>query len=113
MKSAEVERQLRLVAAVAQLARDAEAVLREELLGLDVAGRRRAVEQVDVVGPVLDAVPEDVDDAALRDLALQPREERRSSSGKPSGASRTSSSGDDARGQTCGTRGGFDLETSV
>ena len=60
-EQAEVERELRLVAAVAELPGDAEAVVREELGRLRVAGRRRAVEQVEVVRPVLDAVAEHVD----------------------------------------------------
>ena len=42
---------------------------------LRVARRRRAVEQVDVVRAVLDALAQHVDDAALGDLALEPREE--------------------------------------
>ena len=46
-EQAQVERAARLVPAVAQLARDAEAVRRVALLGLGVAGRRRAVEQVE------------------------------------------------------------------
>ena len=74
-EQAEVERELRLVGAVAELPRDAEAVAREELDRRLVVRRRRPVEEVDVVRPVLDPVAEDVDRAALRDLALQPREE--------------------------------------
>ena len=74
-EQAQVERALRLVAAVAELARDAEAVGRVALGGLGVARRRRAVEEVDVVRAVLDPVAQHVDDAALADLALQPREE--------------------------------------
>ena len=74
-EQAEVERELRLVAAVAELAGDAEAVRRVALGGLGVAGRGRAVEEVDVVRAVLDAVAQHVDHAALADLALQAGEE--------------------------------------
>ena len=50
--------------------------LRGVALGrLRVARRRRAVEEVEVVRPVLDAVAQHVDRAALGDLALQPRQE--------------------------------------
>ena len=48
---------------------------REALRGLGVARRGRAVEQVDVVRAVLDALAQHVDDAALGDLALQPGQE--------------------------------------
>ena len=74
-EEAQVERELRLVAAVAQLAGDAEAVRGVALRGLGVARRRRAVEQVELVRPVLDAVAQHVDDAALADLALQAGQE--------------------------------------
>ena len=50
-------------------------VLAEASLGLLVLGRGRAVEEVEVVGAVLDAVAEDIDRAALRDLALETGEE--------------------------------------
>ncbi len=40
-----------------------------------VAGRRRAVEQVEMVRPVLEPVAQHVDRAALGDLALEPRQE--------------------------------------
>ena len=75
MNSAEVERELRLVAAVAELAGDAEPVLRVPLGRGGVAGRRGAVEQVELVGTVLHAVAEHVDHAALADLALEAVEE--------------------------------------
>src|SRR2546422_1045886 len=55
-EQAKVERELRLVAAVAELAGDAEAVGGVTLLGLHVARRRRAVEEVEVVRPMLDPV---------------------------------------------------------
>ena len=71
----DVERPLGLVAAVAQLAGYGEAVLAEALLRFRVVGRRGAVEQVEVVGPVADAVAQHVDGAALADLPLEPGEE--------------------------------------
>ena len=71
----DIQRPLRLVAAVSKLPGDSEAVLLEALLGLLIAGRRRAVEQVEVVRAVLDAVAQHFDGAPLRDLALQPRQE--------------------------------------
>ena len=74
-EQARVEGKLRLVAAVAELAGDAETVLGEPLGRLGVAGRGRAVEQVDMVRAVLDAVPQHVDDAPLGDLALEPGQE--------------------------------------
>ena len=70
----EVQRPLRLVAAVAQLAADGEAVELEAFPGRLVAGRRRAVKQVQVVRSVLEAVAQHVDGAALGYLALQPRQ---------------------------------------
>ncbi len=74
-EEAQVERELGLVAAVAQLAGDAEAVGGVALAGLRVARRGRAVEEVEVVRAVLDAVAQHVDDAALGDLALQAGQE--------------------------------------
>ena len=71
----EVERPPRLVPAVAKLAGDGEPVRREALLRLRVFGRRRAVEEVEGVGAVLDPVAEHLNGAPLRDLALQPGEE--------------------------------------
>ena len=71
----DVERPLRLVAAVAQLPRHREAVLREPFPRRRVPGRRRAVEQVQVVRAVPHAAAQHVDHAALRDLALQPGQE--------------------------------------
>ena len=70
-----IQRPLGFVAAVAQLAGDAEAVLLEAFLSLVVASRRRAVEQVQVVRPVLDAVAQHVDGAAFGNLALEPGQE--------------------------------------
>ena len=66
----DVERALSVVTAVAKLARDGEAVLPEASLGFLVLGRGRAVEELEVVGTVLDAVAEDIDRAALGDLSL-------------------------------------------
>src|SRR5690606_33698917 len=74
-EEAQVERALRLVAAVAELPGDAEAVRGISLGGLHVAGRRRAVEEVEVVRPVLEPVAQHVDGAALADLALESRQE--------------------------------------
>ena len=74
-EQADVEGPLGLVAAVAQLAGDGEAVLPEALLRLRVVGRGGAVEQVEVVGPVPDAVAQHVDGAALADLPLEPGQE--------------------------------------
>ena len=52
----DVERALRVVPAVAELAGDAELVLEKAPLGRLVLGRGRAVEEVKVVWAVLDAV---------------------------------------------------------
>ena len=71
----DVQRALGVVTAVAKLAGHAEPVLPEAALSCLVLGRGRAVEEVDVVGAVLDAVAEDIDRAALRDLALETGEE--------------------------------------
>ena len=61
--------------AVAQLPGDREPVLRKTLGRERIAGRRRAIEQGDVVRAVPDAPAQHVDDPALADLALQPGEE--------------------------------------
>ena len=74
-EQAQVERAARLVHAVGELARDREAVLRVQRLGLGVARRRRAVEQVEVHRPVVHALAQHVDDAALADLGGEAREE--------------------------------------
>ena len=66
----EVERKLGLVAAIAELARDREAVLRVAGLGPLVPRRRRAVKQVDMARSVPDAIAQHVDRAAPADLAL-------------------------------------------
>ena len=70
-EQAEVERPLSLVAAVTELARDREAVPRVAFSGRGVAGRRCAVEEFDVMRPVLDPIAEHVDDTTLADLALE------------------------------------------
>ena len=75
-EQAQVERALRLVAAVAELARDAEAVRRRSARRpwrCPARACRRTASRV--VRPVLDAVAQHVDGAALADLALEPRQE--------------------------------------
>ena len=74
-EQSDVQRALGVVPAVAELTGDGEAVLPEASLRLLVLGRGRAVEEVEVVRAVLDAVAENIDGAALRDLALQAGEE--------------------------------------
>ena len=74
-EQAQVQGKLGLVAAVAQLPRDAEAVLPVLGLGLLVPRRRRAIEQVDLVRPVIHALADHVDGPALADLPLQPGQE--------------------------------------
>ncbi len=69
-EQAEVERPLGVVAAVAKLPDDGETVLLEAFLCLHVPGRRSAVEQGQIVRSVLQTVAENVDRAALGDLAL-------------------------------------------
>ena len=71
----QVQRQLRVVAAVLELAGDAEAVQPVEGPGLLVPRRRRAAEQVDPMRAVLDPVAQDVDGPALGDLPLQAGQE--------------------------------------
>ena len=71
----QVERPLRLAAAVAELAGDGKAVLLEPCLRRPVAGRRRAIEQVQAPRAVLDAAAQHVDGAALGDFVLQPGQE--------------------------------------
>ena len=70
----EVESELGLVPAVPELAGHAEAIAREEFDGLLVVRRGCAVEEVDLMGPCLTPLRRTSIDAALRDLALQPRE---------------------------------------
>ena len=66
-----VEGERSLIAAVAELAGDAEDVGREPLGHLHVAWRRRAVEKVHMGRAVLDAAAQHVYHAALGDLALK------------------------------------------
>ena len=70
-EESDVECALGIVLAVVELTGDGEAILLEAPLGLLVLGRGGSVEEVEFVGPMPDAVAEDVDGAALRDLALQ------------------------------------------
>ena len=70
-----VQRPLGLVSAVAKLPRDGEAVPCKALLRLLVLSRRRAVEKIEVMGTMLDAMSQHVDGAALGDLSLQPGQE--------------------------------------
>ncbi len=74
-EQAQVERAARLVHAVGELARDREAVLGVQRLGLGVARRRRAVEQIEVHRPVVHALAQHIDDAALADLGGEAGEE--------------------------------------
>ena len=74
-EQAQVERAARRVAAVGELARDREAVLRVPCRGPGVARRGRAVEQVEVQRPVRHALAQHVDDAAFADLGRKARQE--------------------------------------
>jgi hypothetical protein len=74
-EQAQVERAARRVAAVGELARDREAVLRVPRRGPGVARRGRAVEQVEVQRPVRHALAQHVDDAAFADLGRKARQE--------------------------------------
>ena len=74
-EQAQVESAVHLVAAVGELARDREAVLRVPYLGPGVAFRCRAVEQVEVQRPVRHALAQHVDDAAFADLGRKAGEE--------------------------------------
>ena len=74
-EEADVECELGPIAAVSQLPCDGEAVLLEALLCLHIVRRRRAEEKVELVGAMLDAVPQHIDGSALGDLALEPGQE--------------------------------------
>ena len=74
-EKAQVERELRLVPAVAELAGDTEAVGGVAILSFRVVRRGRSVEEIQVVRPVFDAVAENVDRAPPADLALKTRKE--------------------------------------
>ena len=65
----------RLVHAVGQLTGHREAVLRVQRLGFGVARRRRPVEEVEVHRPVLQALAQHVNHAALVDLGGEAGEE--------------------------------------
>ena len=71
MKKSDVECPVGIVLAVVELTGDGEAILLEAPLGLLVLGRGGSVEEGEFVGPVPDAIAEDVDGAAFGDLALQ------------------------------------------
>lgn len=75
-KNAQIEREFSLVLAVPELARDAEDIRAELLDGFRVFRRRRAIEEVHVLGTVLDTVAQNINDPALRYLSLQACEER-------------------------------------
>ena len=68
---AQIERQLRLVTAVAKLAGHAEAVFRILLLSLAIPWGWRPEEQREVVGTMAKAMPQDINRASLSDLSLQ------------------------------------------
>ena len=74
-EQAQVQRQLRVVCAVPELAGDAEAVLAVEDLGLHIPRRGCAIEQVNGMRPVLDSLAQHVNSAALGDFPLQPGQE--------------------------------------
>src|SRR5271166_1450198 len=71
----EIEGVRNLIVTVTKLPRDRETIQSETPRGLCVAGRRRAVEECDVMRAVLDAVAQDIDDPAPADLALEAGEE--------------------------------------
>ena len=66
-EQAKIERELCLVAAVFELAGDAEPVRSETRGGLWITRRRRAIEEVEMVRTMLDAAAQKVNDAALGD----------------------------------------------
>jgi hypothetical protein len=71
----QVEGAAGLIVAVSELAGKAEAVEAEQLGGAAVAGGGRAVEELDLVGAVADALAQHFHHAALGDLFLQPGQE--------------------------------------
>ncbi len=73
-EQAQVQRALRLVAAVTQLPRHAEAVGGKPRRRLRVARRGRAVKQIERVRAMLQPVPQHVNHAAPAHLPLQPRQ---------------------------------------
>ena len=74
-EQAEVEGELGVVLAEAELACHAEAVIAIQDFSPVVARRRRAVHQVDLEWPVLDAVAEHVDRSTPGDLPLEAGQE--------------------------------------
>ncbi len=61
-------------AAIVQLPDDRKPIRLKALLGLVIAGRRRAIEKRHLVRAVLDPIAQYINGAALIDLALQPRQ---------------------------------------
>ena len=74
-EQAEIKCALSLITAVAELACNREAVLGVAFSGGRVAGRRRAIEEFDVMRPILDPLAEHVDDSAPADFALETGQE--------------------------------------
>ena len=70
-ENGQVERQQGFVAAVAELAGDAEDIGREPFRRLDIAGAGGAVKEIDSGWAVLDAAAQHLDNTPLGDLALQ------------------------------------------
>ena len=70
-----VQGQLRFISAVFQLARHAESVAGKPLGRLLIPWGRGSIEQVDVEGAMLDPMTQNVDNAALRNLALETGQE--------------------------------------
>src|ERR1035441_7967360 len=77
-ENAEIERQLRLVLAIPELASDTEDVCSKLLNRLGVPGGRATVKQIDVGRTVVDALSQDINNTALCDLTLQPGKELQS-----------------------------------
>ena len=71
----EVKCALSLITAVAELACNREAVLGVAFSGGRVPERRRAIEEFDVIWPILAPLAEHVDDSTPADLALEPGQE--------------------------------------
>ena len=74
-EESQIQGQLGVVVAIAQLAGYGEPVQTIERFGRIVARRRRAVEQVDLVRAVLDTVAQNCGGAPLGDLPLEPGQE--------------------------------------
>ena len=67
----QIERQRRLITAVAQLPGYAKAVQGIALGGLGVARRRGSIKEIQMMRAVFDAMTQHIDHAALADLSLQ------------------------------------------